>query len=114
MREEANMNNLNSVLIEGCLVRAAEMVKRGDKEVCFFTISSNRFSKSEDGMDKRVIFIEVDVPNSKLAESCMAMGKKGKGCRVVGRLEQDRSEEDGKFQSRVYILAEHVEFRPEK
>jgi single-strand DNA-binding protein len=42
------------------------------------------------------------------------MGKKGRGVRVVGRLKQDRwTGNDGKQHSKIAIVAEHVEFRPE-
>jgi len=34
--------------------------------------------------------------------------------RVVGRLKQDRwSDQDGKGRSKVFIVAEHVEFKPQ-
>jgi single-strand DNA-binding protein len=40
--------------------------------------------------------------------------KKGRGVRVVGRLKQDRwTDPDGKPRSRVEIVAEHVEFKPQ-
>jgi single-strand DNA-binding protein len=40
--------------------------------------------------------------------------KKGRGVRVVGRLKQDRwADADGKAHSRVEIVAEHVEFKPQ-
>jgi single-strand DNA-binding protein len=49
-----------------------------------------------------------------LAENCYNLGRKGRGVRVVGRLKQDRwPGQDGKNHSRVMIVAEHVEFRPE-
>jgi single-strand DNA-binding protein len=42
------------------------------------------------------------------------MGHKGRGVKVVGRLKQDRwNGPDGKQRSKVTIVAEHVEFRPE-
>jgi single-strand DNA-binding protein len=42
------------------------------------------------------------------------MGHKGRGVRVVGRLKQDRwNDANGKQRSKVTIVAEHVEFRPE-
>jgi single-strand DNA-binding protein len=51
---------------------------------------------------------------AKLAESCQNLGHKGRGVRVVGRLKQDRwNDADGKTRSKVSIVAEHVEFRPE-
>jgi single-strand DNA-binding protein len=58
-------------------------------------------------------FFEVETW-SKLAETCYSMGHKGRGVRVVGRLKQDRwNGSDGKPHSRVTIVAEHVEFRPD-
>jgi single-strand DNA-binding protein len=51
---------------------------------------------------------------AKLAENCNNLGHKGRGVRVVGRLKQERwNGSDGKAHSRVAIVAEHVEFRPE-
>jgi single-strand DNA-binding protein len=42
------------------------------------------------------------------------MGHKGRGVRVVGRLKQERWQNaEGQAQSKVVIVAEHVEFRPE-
>jgi single-strand DNA-binding protein len=51
---------------------------------------------------------------AKLAENCYNHGRKGRGVRVVGRLKQERwNGPDGKPRSKVAIVAEHVEFRPE-
>jgi single-strand DNA-binding protein len=51
---------------------------------------------------------------ARLAENCYNLGHKGRGVRVVGRLKQDRwNSTDGKTHSKISIVAEHVEFRPE-
>jgi single-strand DNA-binding protein len=51
---------------------------------------------------------------TRLAEVCGECLKKGHGVRVVGRLKQDRwTDADGKTHSRVHIVAEHVEFKPQ-
>jgi single-strand DNA-binding protein len=51
---------------------------------------------------------------TRLAEVCGEYLKKGRGVRVVGRLKQDRwTDADGKPHSRVLIVAEHVEFKPQ-
>jgi single-strand DNA-binding protein len=108
------MNNLNSILIEGNLVRDAEIrnTPKGTA-VCNLQIASNRFFKQESGMEKEVSFFHVETW-SKLDESVGNLGKKGRGVRVVGRLKQDRwTGSDGKPRSRISIVAEHVEFRPE-
>jgi single-strand DNA-binding protein len=108
------MNNLNSILIEGNLVRDPlfHSTSKGTP-VCNFTLASNRFFKQDSGLEKEVSFFDVETW-AKLAENCYNLGHKGRGVRVVGRLKQDRwNGADGKPHSRVTIVAEHVEFRPE-
>jgi single-strand DNA-binding protein len=108
------MNNLNSILIEGNLVRdpLLRSTPKGTA-VCNFTLASNRFFKQDSGYEKEVGFFDVETW-SKLAEHCYNQGRKGRGVRVVGRLKQDRwNSPDGKTHSRVAIVAEHVEFRPD-
>ena len=108
------MNNLNSILIEGNLVRDPlyRTTPKGTP-LCTFTLASNRFFKQDSGLEKEVGFFEVETW-AKLAENCHGLGRKGRGVRVVGRLKQDRwNGSDGKSHSKIAIVAEHVEFRPE-
>jgi len=108
------MNNLNSVLIEGNLVRDPEFktTPKGTA-VCKFPIASNRFFRQDDALEKEVGFFDVE-SWGKLAERASEIGRKGKGVRVVGRLKQDRwQSKDGKAMSKVFIVAEHIEFRPD-
>ena len=108
------MNNLNSILIEGNLVRdpLLRSTPKGTP-VCTFSLASNRFYKQDTGLEKEVSFFEVETW-AKLAESCNNLGHKGRGVRVVGRLKQERwTGTDGKQRSKITIVAEHVEFRPE-
>ena len=108
------MNNLNSILIEGNLARDP-MFRSTPKgtPVCTFSLASNRFFRQDSGLEKEVSFFEVETW-AKLAEACNNLGRKGRGVRVVGRLKQDRwTGNDGKPRSRITIVAEHVEFRPE-
>jgi single-strand DNA-binding protein len=109
-----NMNNLNSILIEGNLVRdpLLRATPKGT-QVCTFTLASNRFFKQDSGLEKEVGFFDVETW-ARLAENCYNLGHKGRGVRVVGRLKQDRwNSTDGRAHSKVSIVAEHVEFRPE-
>jgi single-strand DNA-binding protein len=108
------MNNLNSILIEGNLVRDPEF-KHTPKgtALCTFSIASNRWFKQDASMEKEVSYFDIETW-SKVAETCNEKGKKGRGVRLTGRLKQDRwTGEGGKNCSRVVIVAEHVEFRPE-
>jgi single-strand DNA-binding protein len=108
------MNNLNSILIEGNMVRDPEYrtTPKGTP-VCNFSLASNRFYRQDNGYEKEVSFFNVETW-AKLADTCNNMGRKGRGIRVVGRRKQDRwTGNDGKSHSRITIVAEHVEFRPE-
>ena len=108
------MNNLNSILIEGNMVRDPlfRSTPKGSS-VCNFTIASNRFYKQDSNLEKEVGFFDVEAWG-KLGEACNSNGKKGRGVRVVGRLKQDRwTGNDGKNHTKVAIVAEHVEYRPE-
>jgi single-strand DNA-binding protein len=108
------MNNLNSVLIEGNLVRDPEYRTTGKgTPVCRFSLASNRFFKQDSETEKEVGYFETETWG-KLAESCNRLGHKGRGVRVVGRLKQERwQDREGNAKSKVVIVAEHVEFRPE-
>jgi single-strand DNA-binding protein len=108
------MNALNSILVEGNLVRDPALSKtpRGT-QVCTFSLASNRYYKVDGGAQKEVSFFDVEVW-SKLAEACAGNLQKGRGVRVIGRLTQDRrAGAEGKSHSRIKIVGEHVEFKPE-
>ena len=107
------MNNLNSILIEGNLVRDPELsyTSKGTA-VCRFSVACNRAYKQDDQLQKEVSYFDVTAW-TRLAEVCGEYLKKGRGVRVVGRLKQDRwTDTDGKPHSKVLIMAEHVEFKP--
>jgi single-strand DNA-binding protein len=109
------MNNLNSILIEGNLVKDPELsyTPKGTA-VCKFSVACNRQWKQDDEVQKEVSFFDVSTW-TRLAEVCGEYLKKGRGVRVVGRLKQDRwTDPEGKAHSRVEIVAEHVEFKPQK
>jgi single-strand DNA-binding protein len=108
------MNSLNSIIVEGNVVRKPEIreTPRGTP-VCTFSVAVNRSYKSADGVfQKEVSFFDVDTWGN-LAKVCTDTCEKGRGIRVVGRLKQDRwQDNEGKNRSRVRIVAEHVEFKP--
>jgi len=108
------VNNLNSLLIEGNLVKDPELsyTPKGTA-VCKFTVASNRFFKQDQETQKEVSYFDVTTW-ARLAEVCGEYLKKGRGVRVVGRLKQDRwTDPDGKTRSRIFVVAEHVEFKPQ-
>lgn len=68
------MNALNSILIEGNVVRDATLKEtpRGT-QVCTFSIASNRYYRQDDEYEQETSFFEVETW-AKLAEAC------GKNC----------------------------------
>ena len=109
------MNNLNSVLLEGNLCRDPELrhTPKGTS-VCSLVLASNRSYKVEGERQEEVSFIETTTWG-KLATVCAEYLAKGRGVRVVGRLKQERWEAaDGNPRAKVLIVAEHVEFQPQR
>ena len=114
------MNDLNQVVIEGKLVKDPEfkIVKAGEKNVCKFHLAVNkRYKDRKTGswVDEVSYFL-VETWQT-LAEICYKYLKKGRGVRVIGELKQyrwtDPSNGD-KNRERVYIIANFVEFQPQK
>ena len=108
------MNNLNSILIEGNLVRDPEYrtTPKGTG-VSKISIACNRYFRQDNNLEKEVGFFDVE-SWGKLADRVIDQGQKGRGVRVTGRLKQERWQgKDGKAMARIIIVAEHVEFRPD-
>jgi single-strand DNA-binding protein len=63
-------------------------------------------------MEKEVSFLDVETWGT-LAQKCNEQARKGRSVRVVGRIRQDRwNDQEGKARSKIVVVAEHVEFRP--
>jgi len=107
------MSSLNSILIEGKLVRDPESRPLASgSEVCEFTIESEREYRTNGALGKEASYFDVEAW-SKLGLACVQNLKKDRGVRVVGRLKQDRwTDPEGRQCSRVKIVAEHIEFKP--
>lgn len=108
------MNQLNSIILEGNVVRQAELTEptKGFK-ICKFPLAVNRFTKKSNGESvEEVSFFDVEA-YGKMAESCEKDILKGRGIRVVGRLKQNRwKDSEGKSFSKVFVVAEHIEYKP--
>jgi single-strand DNA-binding protein len=108
------MNNLNSVLIEGTLTEDP-ISKPTSKGVArsILSVVSTRYYKTENGIEQEDNNINVE-SFGKLAESIQETGKEGRGLRVVGRLKECRwIDADGNNRTKIVIIAEHVEWKPE-
>ncbi len=110
------MNQLNSLILEGNLVRDAVLSEPapGFKK-CIFTMGVNRYYKNRKNEDvNESSFFDVEAYGN-MADYCGEKAKKGRGVRVVGRLKQDTwKDNNGKTASRIYVVAEHIEYKPMK
>ena len=107
------MNNLNSVLVEGHLSRDPELAYTPKGQpTCRLRIGCNRSYKQDDQYQQEVSFFDISVWG-KMAESCSEQLEKGRGIRVVGRLKEDRwQDQEGNNRSKILVVAEHVEPMP--
>ena len=106
------MNQLNSIILEGNVVKKAEFSEpTSGFYVCRFPIAVNRKTKSPNGdSHEEVSYFDVETYGT-MAEKCSKYCDKGKGVRVVGRLKQNRWEENNVKRSKVFVIAEHVEYK---
>lgn len=108
------MNQLNSLILEGNVVRQAELSEPASGfKVCKFPLAVNRYVKNSNGEGvEEVSYFDIET-YGKMAEICEKQSTKGRGIRVVGRLKQNRwKDSDGRNQSKIFVVAEHVEFKP--
>jgi single-strand DNA-binding protein len=107
------MNALNSILIEGNVINDAIVRETPTGSlVCNFSIASNRFYRKDDETEQETSIFEIETWG-KLAESCGKNCSQLRGVRVVGRIKQNKwTDSEGKNQSKIIIVADHVEFKP--
>lgn len=115
------MNDLNYVLLSGNLTREPEVTRISpEATLCSFAIAVNRSysdkkpseRKPEDWKTK-TSYISIESWGN-VAESCARYLSKGRGVRVVGRLNQTRWKSDGMPRQKLVVIAEHVEFQPDR
>lgn len=106
------VNNMNSLIIEGNLTRDAEA--REPKEGFFiarFPIAVDRWTMRGGQAVQDASFFDVKAYGA-LVKECKEQAKKGVFVRVVGHLKQERwTDKSGNRRTKVYIIAEHLEFK---
>lgn len=108
------MNHLNSIILEGNLVKKPDLIETSNgTKVASFAIASNYSYKNRDGeMVKKVDFFDIKTFGP-LAEFMSGNSDKGRGVRIVGRLQQERWQtQEGKNMSKIFVIAEHAELKP--
>lgn len=107
------MSDLNIVIIEGNLVKAAELSRWDDgTPYCNFTIANNESYKQQDGTYNSIASFFDCVMKGAYAEAMSKHLLKGRGCKVVGRLKQQRWEKDGQKYSRIILKVDELHLNP--
>lgn len=108
------MNQLNQIIIEGNVVKQPELREPvpGFK-TCSIPIAVHRFFRDKNGEGKEeVSYVDIEAFNG-MAEYASDKAVKGRAIRVVGRLKQDRwKNKEDKWESRMSVVAEHIEYKP--
>lgn len=97
------MNQLNSIILEGNVVRKPQL-KEGTVPYVEFNIDVHRYVRDKEE-NKEIAYRFTIVAYGIYAENVVKYAKKGRGVRVVGRLSKNGS--------RVIVVAEHIEWKPE-
>lgn len=106
------MANLNVAYLLGNLVKDPELrYTQQGVPVTNFTVAVNQTVKSAEGQEsKKTLFMDVTAWR-RLAEICAQFLKKGRQVIVVGRLEQQKwQDEDGKKRVKTVLIAQTVQF----
>ncbi len=103
--------NINKVLLYGNLTRDPELrqTKTG-KQVCSFSIATNRKWKSKDGSAQEDTQFHNIVTWGKIAELIVQYMKKGGGIFIEGRLQTRTYEKDGSKRYATEVIAENMQF----
>ncbi len=108
------MNHLNSIILEGKVTAITRPPFDDIRRIVRFTVESHRTYEYEGATYEELGSFDVDAFNN-LADSCLANMKEGRIVRVVGRLMRERYPNVlDEMESRVVIIAEHVEYKPVK
>ncbi len=107
------MNQINQVLLEGNIVKAASKETEQGGFVETICVAARREYKNAVGEKS----VEVSYFNCEawgdFARKIQAKCTKGAGVRIVGRLKQERWKNDaGKSCAKVIVVVEHIEFAP--
>ena len=96
------MNQLNSIILEGNVVRKPRL-KEGTVPYVEFNIDVHRYVRDREG-DKEISYRFQIAAYGDYAENVVNYASKGRGLRVVGRLSKNGS--------KILVVAEHIEWKP--
>lgn len=107
------MSDLNVVVIEGRLTKAAELSYFADGTAYSnFSIANNETFKNQDGSYGSVASYFDCTIKGKYAEAMVKHLLKGRAVKVVGRLKQQRWSKDGQNYSKIVLKCDEIHPAP--
>jgi len=105
------MNNLNSLILEGVVTEVTPIKEMPDGcKVGRFTLGVSRKYRTCGGyLAEEMSYFEVEGFDAVIQNPYLQKDNK---CRVVGRLRQAKWYNNGHRESKIVIIAEHLEFIP--
>lgn len=108
------MNGINQIILEGNVVTDVYYTIVPIPHARVEILSLRIYRDSDGNVTEEKSCFEVEGFDA-LAESMKEYCRKGRGMRIIGRLKQNRWKDgDGVERGRVFVVAEHVEFKPFK
>lgn len=109
------MNDLNRTDVEGNIVQYPIFRTTPDGTlIASFAVAVNRYFKKGGATERETSYLDIEAWG-RLAETCNSLAHKGRGCRVHGRLKQERwIGPDGSKRQKVIIIAKEIEYKAEK
>ena len=104
------MNTLNSIILEGTVEKMDYKMSEGTSTAVINMAVERKYLDSAGNESTETSYFEVEA-YGKIAIAVGNYAEKGRGIRVVGRLKQRRWEENGRLQSKVIVIAEHIEYK---
>ena len=106
---------INSVVLGGNLTADVTLKQTpSGQSVCSFSLATNRTTMRQQERVQETSFFDVEVWGV-VAENCQKFLSKGSPVVVVGRMKQDRwQNESGETRSKVKVVATNVQFLPSK
>ena len=102
------MTAMNQIVLE-CTV--CEDAKTAEEVTICPVLYTSDYKNAKGEIVKEKAFFDIELYGG-YGEIIGASLKKGKEIRIVGRLKQNRWEDaDGKMHSRIFIIAEHIDFK---
>lgn len=107
------MNMLNSLVLEGKVIEKCKVTEDSNgAQTGSMTVATERYYRNAKGnTETEISYFDVIVAGNLIPFAVKL--EVGRGLRIVGRLKMLKYTEDGRLKSKVVVIAEHLEVKPD-